>query len=146
MSSSSCSSSMSSLDFSRTIQMEPPSISQIKVPENSNSGAARKQPGSPRHQSIDFYDIVKDSMQKDVQGLLVKTVAKGEKKGRILKYIDSPRPLLAHKSVNTGTMVAWDSPRLSYDGRDAQDTFKSATKHKEIPRLSLDSRERSIKS
>ncbi|KAJ1382323.1 DUF3741-associated sequence motif [Sesbania bispinosa] len=148
MSSSSCSSSMSSLDFNRTIQIEPPSIIQIKIPENSNSGAAMKQPSKPRHESLDFYDIVKESMHRDAhsQGLSVKTVAKEEKKGRILKHIDSPRPLQAPKSVNTGVMVAWDSPRLSYDGRDIQDTFKSATKHKELPRLSLDSREGSIKS
>ncbi|KAJ1381951.1 DUF3741-associated sequence motif [Sesbania bispinosa] len=71
-----------------------------------------KQPSKPRHESLDFYDIVKDSMHRDAQGV----------------------------------MVAWDSPRLSYDGRDIQDTFKSATKHTELPRLSLDSREGSIKS
>ncbi|KAL2335434.1 hypothetical protein Fmac_016647 [Flemingia macrophylla] len=145
MSSSSRSSSMSSLEFNRTIQIEPPSISQIKIPENTNSGAAMKQ-GNQCNQSLDFYDIVKESMQKDVHGLSVKTVAKGEKKGRILKYIDSPRPLEPPKSVNTRVMAAWDSPRLSYDGRDTQDAIKSATKPKELPRLSLDSREGSIKS
>ncbi|TKY50175.1 LONGIFOLIA 1 protein [Spatholobus suberectus] len=147
MSSSSRSSSMSSLEFNRTIQIEPPSVSQIKIPENSNSGAAMKQLcNQGHHQSLDFYDIVKDSMHRDVHGLSVKTAAKEEKKGRILKYIDSPRPLEPPKSVNTGVMAAWDSPRLSYDGRDTQDTFKAAKKAKELPRLSLDSREGSIKS
>ncbi|RDX92248.1 Protein LONGIFOLIA 1, partial [Mucuna pruriens] len=146
MSSSSRSSSMSSLEFNRTIQIEPPSINQTKIPENSDSGAAMKQGNNQGHQSLDFYDIVKESMHRDVHGLSVKTVAKEEKKGRILKYIDSPRPLEPPKSVNTGIVAAWDSPRLSYDGRDAQDTFKSATKTKELPRLSLDSREGSIKS
>ena len=145
MTSSSRSSSMSSLEFNRTIQIEPPPINQMKIPENSNSGAAMKQ-GSQGHQPLDFYDIVKESMHRDVHGLSVKTVAKEEKKGRILKYIDSPRPLEPSKFVNTGVMVAWDSPRLSYDGRDTQDTFKSATKPKELPRLSLDSRQGSIKS
>ena len=143
--SSSRSSSMSSLEFNRTIQIEPPPISQMKIPENTNSEAAMKQ-GNQGHQPLDFYDIVKDSMHRDVHGLSVKTVAKEERKGRILKYIDSPRPLEPSKFVNTGVMVAWDSPRLSYDGRDTQDTFKSATKPKELPRLSLDSRQGSIKS
>ncbi|KAG4395788.1 hypothetical protein JHK82_052328 [Glycine max] len=136
---------MSSLEFNRTIQIEPPSISQMKIPENTNSEAAMKQ-GNQGHQPLDFYDIVKDSMHRDVHGLSVKTVAKEERKGRILKYMDSPRPLEPSKSVNTGVTVAWDSPRLSYDGRDTQDTFKSATKPKELPRLSLDSRQGSIKS
>jgi len=143
MSSSSRSSSMSSLEFSRTIQIEAPPISPMKIPENCNSEIALKQHGNRGSQSLDLYDIVKESMHRDVQGLSVKTVAKEEKKGRILKHVDSPRPLEPPKPVN---MVAWDSPRLSYDGRDTQDTLKSATKPKELPRLSLDSREGSIKS
>ncbi|CAJ1947132.1 unnamed protein product [Sphenostylis stenocarpa] len=143
MSSSSRSSSMSSLEFSRTIQIDPPPFSPMKIPENSNSEVSMKQHGNQGPQSLDFYDIVKESMHRDVQGLSVKIAAKEDKKGRILKYIDSPRPLEPPKPVN---MVAWDSPRLSYDGRDAQDTLKSAIKPKELPRLSLDSREGSIKS
>ncbi|XP_014516299.1 protein LONGIFOLIA 1 isoform X1 [Vigna radiata var. radiata] len=144
MSSSSRSSSMSSLEFNRAIQIEPPSIiSPMKIPENSNPEIEVKQHGNQDPQSLDFYDIVKDSMHRDVQGLSVKIVAKEEKKGRILKHVDSPRPLEPPKPVN---MVAWDSPRLSYDGRDTQDSLKSATKPKELPRLSLDSREGSIKS
>ena len=147
MSSSSCSSSMSSLEFNRTI------LSQV------NSGAAVKQLDTPGHQSLDFYDIVKDSMHREARGLSVRTAAKDEKKGRILKYVDSPRPLQAPKSVNTGVVVAnepfhiraesrkapWDSPRHSYDERDMQQIFKYATRQKEIPRLSLDSREGSMK-
>ena len=144
MSSSSRSSSMSSLEFNRAIQIEPPSIiSPMKIPENSNPEVAVKQHGNQGPQSLDFYDIVKESMHRDVQGLSIKIVAKEEKKGRILKHVDSPRPLEPPKHVN---MVAWDSPRLSYDGRDTQDPLKSATKAKELPRLSLDSREGSIKS
>ncbi|KAK7340660.1 hypothetical protein VNO77_21369 [Canavalia gladiata] len=140
LSSSSCSSSMSSLEFNRTIQTEWPSTNRIRIPENTK-------------QSLDFYDIVKDSMHREAQALSVKTVAKEEKKGQThaLKRIDSPRPLRCHKTANAGNTVAsepfhtlarskktpWDSPRLSYD-----DTIKSITKHKELPRLSLDSRER----
>ncbi|TKY65078.1 LONGIFOLIA 1 protein [Spatholobus suberectus] len=152
LSSSSCSSSMSSLEFNRTIQTQSPSRNRIRIPEKTNSKVAKKQPDNPRQQSLHFHHIVNDSMHKEGQGLSVKTVAKEEKKGltNALKHIDSPRPLRSHKSVNSGVTVAsepfhalakskrtpWDSPRLSYD-----DTFKSATKHKELPRLSLDSRE-----
>ncbi|XP_058778836.1 protein LONGIFOLIA 1-like [Vicia villosa] len=136
MFSSSCSSSMSSLEFNRTIQIEPPpSITQVKINEKSSSEEEVKQRDKGRQESLDFHDIVKDSMRMDSQRLSVKTVAKQEKKSRILKNVDSPRP-----------MAAWDSPRLSYDGRDTQSTLKSATKFKELPRLSLDSKERSIKS
>ncbi|KAL5080324.1 hypothetical protein RYX36_008745 [Vicia faba] len=136
MFSSSCSSSMSSLEFNRTVQIEPPpSVTQMKINENSSSEGALEQCEYERRESLDFHDIVKDSMRIDSPRLSVKTLVKQEKKSRILKNVDSPRP-----------MTAWDSPRLSYDGRDIQSTLKSATKFKELPRLSLDSKERSIKS
>ncbi|KAG5001194.1 hypothetical protein JHK87_022266 [Glycine soja] len=151
-SSSSCSSSMSSHEFNKTIQIQSPSRNRIRIPENTNSKAAKKQPDTPHQQSLHFHHIVNDSMHKETQGLSVKIGAKEEKKGQTnaLKHIDSPRPLQSHKYVNAGVTVAseplhtiakskkkpWDSPRLSYD-----ETFKSATKHKELPRLSLDSRE-----
>ncbi|KAL5167433.1 Protein LONGIFOLIA 1 [Glycine soja] len=152
LSSSSCSSSMSSHEFNKTIKIQSPSRNQTRIPENTNSKAAKKQPHKPHQQSLHFHHIVNDSMHKEARRLSVKTGAKEEKKGQTnaLKHIDSPRPLRSHKSVNGGETVAneplhslakskkkpWDSPRLSYD-----ETFKSATKHKELPRLSLDSRE-----
>ncbi|KAF7803092.1 protein LONGIFOLIA 1-like [Senna tora] len=156
MSTSSCSSSMSSIEFSRTVQVEPPSIPPMKTPDIPSSGAVEMK------QLDTSIDKVRDSSKhKEAQGLSVKTVAKeGKKGGRTLKYIDSPRPMQTPKSVNTGVMVAnepfhilakshktpWDSPRLSYDGRDVQDTFKSGVRHKELPRLSLDSKQGSITS
>ncbi|KAK7295472.1 hypothetical protein RJT34_18381 [Clitoria ternatea] len=150
LSSSSCSSSMSSLEVNRTIHKEPPSTNQTKTPKNKSPEVVMKQLDTPDQQSINFHHIVKDSMHREAKGLYVKTVAKEEKKPQThaLKHIDSPRPLRSNKCVNTGVTsepvhtlaksmkAPWDSPRLSYD-----DTFKSATKHKEIPRLSLDSRE-----
>ncbi|KAJ1421514.1 DUF3741-associated sequence motif [Sesbania bispinosa] len=161
LSSSSCSSSMSSLDFNKTMQTESPSTSQIRLPQNPHSQVAKKQHDKPSQHSLDMYDIVKDSMQRETKGLSVNTMAKEGKKGHThtLKHIDSPRPLWSQKSVNAGVMIAneplhilskskrkpWDSPRLSYDGRVTQDTFKSTTKHKELPRLSLDSRQGSIR-
>ncbi|KAI4346689.1 hypothetical protein L6164_007562 [Bauhinia variegata] len=161
MSSSSRSSSMSSHEFSRIVQIEPPSITQTRFPETpiSASAAAMKQFDKRSQHSLYLRDIVKDSMHRENKGLSVKTVARKEKGHRTLKYIDSPRPFQSPKSVSNGVMAAneslhalsrsqktsWDSPRLSYDGRDAQDTFKSIMKHKELPRLSLDSKERSIR-
>ncbi|KAK7394397.1 hypothetical protein VNO78_14924 [Psophocarpus tetragonolobus] len=152
LSSSSCSSSMSSHEFNRTVQIESTSRNRIRIPENTNSKVAKKQPDTPRQQFLHFHHIVKGSMHKEAQGLSVKTVAKEEKKGQIngLKHIDSPRPLRSNKPVNAAVTVPseplhtlakskrkpWDSPRLSYD-----ETFKSVTKHKEFPRFSLDSRE-----
>ncbi|KAE9612614.1 hypothetical protein Lal_00005855 [Lupinus albus] len=132
--SSSCSSSMSSLEFNRTIQIEQPSMIPIKISESSNAAAAMKQ--------LDFYDVVKGSMHKEFKGLSVKTIARDEKIGRAIKFVDSPRPLQPYKSVNEHFHNRpWDSPRLSYDGRDMRDTFKSGTRHTELPRLSLDSRQ-----
>lgn len=157
VSSSSCSSSMSSLEFNRMVKTESSSTKQIQIPKNSHSKVTMNQHDTKNHQSLDFSDIVKDSMHREAKGLLhVKTFAKQEKKG----HIDSPRPMLAHKSFNAGVMVSnepinsllkskrapWDSPRLSYDGRYVQDTLKSNTKHKELlPRLSLDSKQGSVR-
>lgn len=154
---------MSSVEFSRTVQVETPSIPRIKIPEIPTPRAAPKRLETLGHQSHDLRANAKDSKRREAQGLTVKTVAKeGKKGGHTLKYIDSPRPepFQTSKSVNAGVMVAkeplhilpksqkapWDSPRLSYDERITQDTFKSTARHKELPRLSLDSRAGSIKS
>ncbi|KAI9120966.1 hypothetical protein K1719_007999 [Acacia pycnantha] len=162
-STSSCSSSKSSVDFSRAVQVEAPPIPHVKIPRIPTSEAAPKQPETPGHQSHDPRSNVKDSKHREAQGLTVKTVAKeGKKGGRTLKYIDSPRPepFQTSKSVNAGALVAkeplhilpksqkapWDSPRHSYDERVTQDSFKSTARHKELPRLSLDSRAGSIRS
>ncbi|CAN0871149.1 Protein LONGIFOLIA 2 [Linum grandiflorum] len=59
----------------------------------------------------------------------------------------------SYESKDVWSTVTKDAPRFSYDGRDAnrssfesRDTIKSAPKLKELPRLSLDSRERSMKA
>lgn len=68
---------MSSVEFNRTIQVEPPSIPQMKnLAEIPSLG----------QKSIDLHDDIKKS-----QGLSVKTEAKeGKKRGHTLKHIDSP--------------------------------------------------------
>ncbi|KAL5095781.1 hypothetical protein RYX36_000108 [Vicia faba] len=143
VSSSSCSSSMSSIDFNRIIKIESSSTKHIQTPKKTHS----------RHQSLDFYDVVKDSMHREDKGLYVKTLTKEAKKGEAYalnnQHMDSPRPMLWKKSFDGGVKVSkeplhnlsksrkphWDSPRLSYDA------VKSATVHKELPRFSLDSKQ-----
>ncbi|KAF2313678.1 hypothetical protein GH714_012677 [Hevea brasiliensis] len=125
-------------------------------------------------QSLDLRDVVKDSIYREARGLSVKTVSKGESRGQTLKYFDSPRPLQQPKSVNpkvsglkgsfqvlhklqeeprksseeklvSSTSRLKDARRFSYDGRESRDTYKSAIKLRELPRLSLDSRTGSMR-
>lgn len=131
-------------------------------------------PQSLDMQSLDIRDIVKDSMYRDTNRLSVKTT-KGKVGVQAIKHMDSPRPSQQHKSVNTKitrndgslhtvgksrgaprtakeqkygspTLAPRDAPRYSCDERISPDKLKSTAKLKELPRLSLDSRERSIRS
>ncbi|KAE8021820.1 hypothetical protein FH972_007677 [Carpinus fangiana] len=120
--------------------------------------------------SPDIRYVVKDSIYRDGRALSVKTAGKEEAVVSTLVCIDSPRPLQPPKPVKPrasglddsfrilakprnyqeekdGRMRSStkDAPRLSYDGRLSQDACKSTIKLKELPRLSLDSRERSIR-
>ncbi|CAN1296777.1 Protein LONGIFOLIA 1 [Linum perenne] len=52
----------------------------------------------------------------------------------------------SYESKDIWSTVTKDAPRFSYDGRESRDTIKSTPKLKELPRLSLDSRERSMKA
>ncbi|XP_041007593.1 protein LONGIFOLIA 2-like [Juglans microcarpa x Juglans regia] len=174
LSSSSCSSSYSSLDC-KTAQFEPSLFNQPRFPGNPtlpmNKPYASLQSSQ---QSLDLRDVVKEPIYREGRALSVKTYRKEEAVGTTLKYIDSPRPLSPPKSVKSRASGANDSvrslaqlqeaptnykkqkqrivlsslkdaPRLSYDGRVSQDACKSRIKLKELPRLSLDSREGSIR-
>ncbi|XP_047314768.1 protein LONGIFOLIA 1-like [Impatiens glandulifera] len=114
LSSSLSSSTYSSLDNNRTNQAEP---SPSKTMMNS------------RNQSIDLRDVVKDSIYKEPQRLVVRKTNRGS--SHTLKHIDSPRPSLPSKYA----------PRFSYDGRESRDKWTSTMKIKELPRLSLDSKQ-----
>ncbi|KAL0318808.1 UNVERIFIED_CONTAM: hypothetical protein Sangu_2037000 [Sesamum angustifolium] len=72
-------------------------------------------------------------------------------------YHDEPRELLRslsyHANDGPSFSISKDAPRFSYDGRevnrapfDSRDISKSTPKLKDLPRLSLDSREGSIRS
>ncbi|KAK1383527.1 Protein LONGIFOLIA like [Heracleum sosnowskyi] len=122
--------------------------------------------------SVDLRDIVKDSMYKQSPGLSVKTNTKYEKAYEAIKQKDSPRPLQQNKHVQSEVdrrdvslrvlgklrdgpwkaneerysalpLASRDSPRYSYDETKSREKMKSTTKFKELPRLSLDSREHS---
>lgn len=201
--SSSCSSTMSSLDCNRTAQPEG-SFDRILLPETPS-----REPDEPStslylgQQSLDLRDVVKDSMHREARGLLVKTTNKEETIGFARKHRDSPRPLQLSKSLDRSRGVGvnikrntpadlnesvkvlaklreapwyyneakelpmssyeakdglWhsisrDAPRFSYDGRErnrlsfeSRENLKTSSKLKDLPRLSLDSRESSLRS
>ncbi|KAK8652561.1 hypothetical protein V6N13_126592 [Hibiscus sabdariffa] len=123
--------------------------------------------------SLHFRNVVKDSIYREACGLSIKTATKVEAgQHQTLKYIDSPGLLQSLKPSRTRNISLNESshgvlklkgkpkisneckdgslsfaptgaPRFSYDGRGSQDAHIS--KPKDLPRLSLDSRESSIK-
>lgn len=133
-----------------------------------NAAAAAKQLSC---QSFEFRDIVKENMNREASGMIsVRTVAGEEAVVRKLKHVDSPRPVRsveyndsknagsngsfrvlarfreAHRNANEENDIPLHSApkfsrRLSYDGRESCDTLKSTIKIRELPRLSLDSKE-----
>lgn len=121
-------------------------------------------------QSFEFRDIVKENMNREACAISVRTVAGEEAVSRKLKHVDSPRPTRqveynssktsgsnesfrvlarfreAHRYANEENDIPTHTApkfnrRLSYDGRDSYDTLKSTIKIRELPRLSLDSKE-----
>ncbi|PON46218.1 Protein LONGIFOLIA [Parasponia andersonii] len=175
--SSSCSPSFSSLDYTKTAHLEPSPSSQTIFAETPSRDLPANHPISSAQlsqKSLDLRDVVKDSMQREARGLLVKTTAKEEAVFHTLKYRDSPRPSEPTKAVTPTISGLNDSfrvfgklcdgprnsneekdgrilcgpkdlRRLSYDGRESQDALKSNVKFRELPRLSLDSRHSSIR-
>jgi hypothetical protein len=100
--SSTCSSTLSSLDFNKTAQPET-SSDRIIFPETPSRDPVINQPSTSPHlgrQSLDLRDVVKDSMYREARGLSIKTTTKEEAVGRALKRRDSPRPLQLPKSVD----------------------------------------------
>ncbi|CAI9109851.1 OLC1v1009767C3 [Oldenlandia corymbosa var. corymbosa] len=176
-SSSGCSSTFSSVDHGKAIQSRPSPLNQSSSLETPTEMLAQQR-GSALHNSqhsSDLRDVVKDSMQREQRGVRVKNAAKEEGRGRTMKHIDSPRPILPFKPGDPrvadidrssrllvklrenpqiskedrdGSMryVRKDLPRFSYDGRETRELYKPTTKLKELPRLSLDSRQSSLKS
>ncbi|KAJ8546236.1 hypothetical protein K7X08_018819 [Anisodus acutangulus] len=169
--SSESSKASSKLGQSKISQQEQPLYSQINLPESPSKILPYKQPSSPSHfgrQSPDFQDVVKDSMHREARSLSVKTVTKVEGKVHVMKHIDSPRPFQqpncgkpsdgARQQVTAKfreaprnsredlKLAPKDRPRFSYDERDSREAVRSSVRIKDLPRLSLDSREQSFRS
>ncbi|KAL6551614.1 protein of unknown function (DUF4378) [Orobanche gracilis] len=155
-SSSSCSSTFSSLEFNRLAQPET-----LKYRHTDNP----KSPFPKESLSLDLRDVVKDSMYRQARSLSIKALtAKDEKKGTVMRHTDSPRPsqqFQQTKPKTPKTIISEGSPqiltnvhesiknskdermalhRFSCDGRESRDSLKWSIKHKEHPRLSLDSK------
>lgn len=170
-SSSSCSSTFSSLDCNKITQLEPSSLTQTICPETPSQDLPINQSKQLGRRSLDIRDVVKDSINREAHGLSVNT-ANRETAGHTMKHIDSPRPLqlpfktpkprvsnlnessralaklreaprYSNEPKDCRLLAPKDAPRFSYDGRESRD--KSTTKFKELPRLSLDSRVRSMR-
>ncbi|WCJ25574.1 Protein LONGIFOLIA 1 [Euphorbia peplus] len=162
--SSTCSSSLSSIECNRASQLETCAPIQNSAPENRIRDSPNASSRSIQ-QSPDLRDVVKDSIYREARGLLVKTVTKGENGGQTLRYFDSPRPPIQQTTASSGLKEPFqvlhklqqsprkssernhisplkDARRYSCDGRESRDTSKSVVKLKELPRLSLDSRVR----
>jgi hypothetical protein len=118
------------------------------------------------HPNVGFRDIVKDCINRDSRGLTVKTsVQEARRNGQ---HKDSPRPLLLSKSMDGTCIIGIDrttkvpanvngsrrclqeQSRFSCDDRrllrptETQESKRSSSRPKELPRLSLDSRKESL--
>lgn len=99
--SSTCSSSLSSLECNRTAQPGTSSFERIIFPETPPRDPVTNQSStSPRfgRQSLDLRDVVKDSMHREARGLSLKTTIKDEAVGNAVKR--SPRRLQLSKPMD----------------------------------------------
>ncbi|KAH1080640.1 hypothetical protein J1N35_020401 [Gossypium stocksii] len=161
------SSSYSSSDCTKASRLDQhrSSSSQTSFPEIPKQEISNEQSTvslQPCQHSVNLRNVVKDCIYRESRGLSVKTGMKADAgQHQTLKYIDSPRPSQSQKPAMTRkinlevprtangrndgslTFVAKDARRFSYDGRGSHDAVK--VKLKDQPRLSLDSREISMK-
>ncbi|XP_076936754.1 protein LONGIFOLIA 1-like [Bidens hawaiensis] len=145
-SSSSSSTVMSSLDYSKRVQTEVSSSCQSVISESSSSPFLHRRKLSLTIQSPDIRDVVKDSMTREPRVVSIKPVAKDERVGTAMKHIDSPRPFPPQKSLqcdraDRNLKELKEKARFSCDGRESRYQSKPIMKIKELPRLSLDSRQ-----
>ncbi|KAD7479498.1 hypothetical protein E3N88_02634 [Mikania micrantha] len=148
-SSSSSSTAMSSLDYSKRVQTEVSSSCQSVISESSSSPFLHRKQANLHTQSPDIRDVVKHSMTREPRVVSIKTMAKDEREGPAMKHIDSPRPfppqkLVQYDRINRNLRGLKETARFSCDGRESQYQLKPNMKIKELPRLSLDSRQRYI--
>ncbi|KAG0463399.1 hypothetical protein HPP92_019468 [Vanilla planifolia] len=220
---SSCSSSFSSIDCSKSTPQEPPcfkqdtssyrslgnlpklKVQEIDAPSTPVGIRIGVYNASPEHGqlSLDFRDVVKDSIIREPHGLLVKTSSKGEPKRPEMNHMNSPKLMQLSNSMEESYLtgvdgkcrpsldlnesfrvlmklkeapwnfsevskpsrpsleakeapfyrISCDSPRFSYDGRemsqnvaDTRENGGPKSKFRDLPRLSLGSRESSMRT
>ncbi|KAI7741407.1 hypothetical protein M8C21_000867 [Ambrosia artemisiifolia] len=144
-SSSSSSTFMSSLDYSRRVQTEVSSSCQSVISEASSSPFLHGKKSNLSIQSPDIRAVVKDSMTREPRVVSIKPVAKDERVGTPMKHIDSPRPFppqnhIQYDRFDRNLRELRETARFSCDGRESRYQSKTNMKIKELPRLSLDSR------
>ncbi|XP_039040299.1 protein LONGIFOLIA 2-like [Hibiscus syriacus] len=102
--SSSCSSSMSSLDSNKTPQQEASSFDTIHFPETLSRETMMNKPTTTTHLGsqgvVDLRDVVKGSMYREGRGLSVKAMSREEVLGSAVKHRDSPRPFSIPNSMD----------------------------------------------
>ncbi|CAH9118753.1 unnamed protein product [Cuscuta epithymum] len=163
---STCPSTPSSLDEIKSSKLGLSIKTGIKEEQSVNVMKHIDSPRPPFQQSHDLRDVVKDSMYREARSLPIPVKDGGKEEGRrvnIMKHIDSPRPSMQSnlgRSFSTRIQLKFfeaplhstketdkDPCRFSYDERETREnTLKSMMKQGDRPRLSLDSRVRSIRS
>lgn len=160
--SSSCSSSPSSPDLNRVLP-EASAYDQAHFPESPTSDSEMAEGNGFSQLGFDLRDVVRDSMYRDARGLSLKTPMTREEAVRRSRREDSPRPYGLKQSTPADLSESFrflsklrESPHhyneVGAKGAparysvDSHDTLKSRQKLKELPRLSLDSRERVVQN
>ncbi|KAJ4831845.1 hypothetical protein Tsubulata_017510 [Turnera subulata] len=141
--SSSCSSSLSSLECNKTNQPEASSFDRIIFPETPSREPVLVQQSASANfgrQSLDLRDVVKDSMYREARGLSVKTTAKEETVSHAVKHKDSPRPLQLSKSVD-GSYGVGNQGKHSVPA-DLKESLRVLAKLREAPWYYNETRER----
>ncbi|XP_061364962.1 protein LONGIFOLIA 2-like [Gastrolobium bilobum] len=134
--SSSCSSSMSSLDCKA--QADTP-LDRIIFPETPMRDQVMNQSSTSPHlgrHSLDLRDVVRDSMYREARGLSKEEAAIG-----VIKHMDSPRPLQLSKSVDRKLSVPVDleeSLRLRLLAKLREAPWHYDEEVKELARLSYE--------
>ncbi|CAF2139889.1 unnamed protein product [Brassica rapa] len=161
--SSSCSSSPSSPELIRGVQPEASAYDQANFPESPTSDSEMAEGNGFSQLGFDLRDVVRDSMYRDARGLSLKTPMTREEVVRRSRREDSPRPYGLKQSTPADLSESFrflaklrESPHhyneVGAKGAparysvDSHDTLKSRQKLKELPRLSLDSRERVVQN
>ncbi|XP_054805948.1 protein LONGIFOLIA 1 isoform X2 [Prosopis cineraria] len=130
--SSSCSSSLSSLDCRAQVEA---SFDRIIYPETPSREPIMNQTAASPHlglQSLDLRDVVKDSMYREARGLSVKkAIAEEEAVFNAMKHRDSPRPLQLSRSVDGSCGVGIDGKQSVR--ADVKESLRVLAKLREAP-------------